>query len=292
MTRRTILASTLALTAGAHLPQGADAADKGSGRRLFAPENLVAWCIVPFDAKMRGPEERAEMLQRLGVKRLAYDWRDEHIPTFDRELDALQKRDIRLEAFWFPASLQPESQPQVRAILDFLERRGVKTQLWMSLDIPDQGGQEERVEKAAPAVRWVATEAAKIGCKVGLYNHGGWFGEPENQIAIIRKVGLPNVGIVYNFHHGHPHLDRFPELFAKMKPHLLALNINGMRAEGPKILGVGKGDRELAMLQLVARSGWKGPIGILGHRAELDAEVALRENLDGLRDLRGKLDGS
>jgi hypothetical protein len=29
---------------------------------LFAKSNLVAWCIVPFDAKKRGPEERAHML--------------------------------------------------------------------------------------------------------------------------------------------------------------------------------------------------------------------------------------
>ena len=35
---------------------------------IFAQQNLAAWCIVPFDSKKRGPEERAEMLQRLGIK--------------------------------------------------------------------------------------------------------------------------------------------------------------------------------------------------------------------------------
>jgi len=49
-------------------------------RRLFARENLVAWCIVPFDSKRRGPEDRAAMLERLGFKHFAYDWRAEHIP--------------------------------------------------------------------------------------------------------------------------------------------------------------------------------------------------------------------
>ena len=33
----------------------------------FAQSNLVAWCIVPFDAKKRSPEERVEMLVRLGL---------------------------------------------------------------------------------------------------------------------------------------------------------------------------------------------------------------------------------
>ena len=102
------LAAGALLCAAAAWAEGEGKGAKPSGRELFAPGNLVAWCIVPFDAKMRGPEERAEMLQRLGIKRLAYDWRAEHIPTFDQELDALQKRGIRLDAFWFPSSLEPE----------------------------------------------------------------------------------------------------------------------------------------------------------------------------------------
>ena len=46
--------------------------------------NLVAWCIVPFDARKRGPEERAAMLARLQLPMLAYDYRAEHIPTVRR----------------------------------------------------------------------------------------------------------------------------------------------------------------------------------------------------------------
>src|SRR5262245_39673417 len=102
--RRTVLmapAGAIALTGGGSAAgQGKDRPP--SGREIFAPGNLVAWCIVPFDAKHRGPEERAQMLERLGLRRFAYDWRDEQIPTFDQELDALQRHRIRLEAFWFP----------------------------------------------------------------------------------------------------------------------------------------------------------------------------------------------
>ena len=112
---------------------------------------------------------------------------------------------------------------------------------------------------------------------------------PAELIAVIEHVKLKNVGIVYNWHHGHPHIDRFPELLRKMKPHLLALNINGMRKDGPKILPVGQGDLDEGMLRTVVASGYRGPIGILGHRAEVDAELALRENLDGLKKLRPKL---
>jgi len=31
--------------------------------KVLARENLVAWCIVPFDAKKRGPEDRVAMLK-------------------------------------------------------------------------------------------------------------------------------------------------------------------------------------------------------------------------------------
>ena len=35
---------------------------------IFERKNLVAWCIVPFDARNRTPEDRAAMLEKLGFK--------------------------------------------------------------------------------------------------------------------------------------------------------------------------------------------------------------------------------
>lgn len=61
---------------------------------LFAKNNLVAWCIIPFDAKNRSPEERAEMLNELGIEKLGYDWRNEHLPTFPGEIEVLRKNNI------------------------------------------------------------------------------------------------------------------------------------------------------------------------------------------------------
>ncbi|MES2572674.1 MAG: pyrrolo-quinoline quinone, partial [Verrucomicrobiota bacterium] len=67
-----------------------------SPAELFAPDNLHAWCAVPFDAKKRGPEERAQMLRQLGFKRFVYDWRAKDIPTFGAEIEALKKQGIEL----------------------------------------------------------------------------------------------------------------------------------------------------------------------------------------------------
>ncbi|HUY34261.1 MAG TPA: TIM barrel protein [Pirellulales bacterium] len=251
--------------------------------KLFARENLVAWCIVPFDAKKRGPEERAEMLQRLGFQRFAYDWRAEHIPNFDAELDALKRHGIQLEAFWFPAALNEDA----RAILDLLKRHKLHTQLWVTMGdpAPEAKDQAAKVTAAARTLRPIAEQAAKIGCSVALYNHGGWFGEPENQLAVIEELKLANVGIVYNLHHGHEHLERFPDLLKRMLPKLVALNLNGMvkggEQVGMKIVPLGQGQLDLELLKTIRDSGYRGSIGILGHTQD-DAEERLRDNLDGL----------
>jgi hypothetical protein len=65
---------------------------------LWSRENLVAWCIVPFDAQKRGPEARADLLQRLGFRFFAYDWRAEHVPTFDDEIRACAARGVSISA--------------------------------------------------------------------------------------------------------------------------------------------------------------------------------------------------
>ncbi len=262
---------------------------------LFARENLMAWCIVPFDARKRGPEARAEMLTRMGIYQLAYDWRAEHIATFDEELETLKRWNIRLSAFWFPAALNDEA----RAILDVLKRHELKTELWVSLNggaidcSPEE--QQQRVQDHVAALRPIAEAAAAIGCRVGLYNHGNWFGEPENQIAILQALDAPNVGIVYNLHHGHGHVDRFPALLAAMRPYLYCVNLNGMtrdgEAKGQKILSLGKGELDLTLLRTLRDSGYQGPIGILGHTMD-DVEEVLLDNLDGLDWLVPQLDGA
>ncbi len=284
----------LALLVAAALPAAPAGARADNG--LFARTNLVAWCIVPFDARKRGPEERAALLERLGVTQLAYDYRAEHIPTFDAEIKALKRHRIRLLAWWFPGALNDEA----RLILDVLRRHQLRgVQLWVSGGggaVASTAEQQARVESEAARLRPIAEATAALGCSVALYNHGGWFGEPGNQIAIIehlRAGGVTNVGIVYNQHHGHDHVDRFAGLLAEMKPHLLALNLNGMTRDGEqtgrKILPLGRGELDLALLKIIRDSGWRRPIGLLNHTDE-DAEVRLRENLAGLESLVTALD--
>ena len=145
--------------------RSAKAADtKADANAIFARDNLVAWCIVPFDAKQRTPEQRAEMLARIGLKRFAYDWRGQHLPTFDAEIAALKRHRIELTAVWFPAQLDADA----RTILAALERHKLTPQLWVSAGAAETGNDEQRVAAAADVFRPIATEAARIGCTVGV----------------------------------------------------------------------------------------------------------------------------
>ncbi|MCG6158256.1 hypothetical protein [Rubinisphaera margarita] len=253
---------------------------------VLRKDNLVAWCIVPFDATQRGPVERAKMLKELGLTRCAYDWRADHVPTFEQEIKAYQKQGIEFFAFW---SVHDEA-------FRLFEQYDLHPQIWQTLRDPGEGSQPEKVEKAAQGLLPLAKRTAELHCKLGLYNHGGWGGKPENLVAVcqrLHELEQDHVGIVYNFHHGHEQINDWKSSFEVLQPWLLCLNLNGMNpGADPKILGIGKGQHEFEMIRVVVEAGYDGPIGILDHRSELDARESLQENLEGLEQVRTKLAAS
>ncbi len=252
--------------------------------KVFARTNLVAWCIVPFDSKKRDPAQRAAMLKRLGFTKAAYDWRDNHVSSFEEEILQYQKNGIEYFAFW---STHDKA-------FELFEKYDLHPQIWQILGSPHAPTQEERVALAAKQMLPLAERTAKLKCKLGLYNHGGWGGEPENLVSVCKllreKYKAAHVGIVYNLHHGHEHIDDFETVLARMKPYLFCLNLNGMSAKGPKILPLGAGEADVRLLKIIADSGYSGPIGIIGH-TEDDVELRLRDNLDGLDWILPQLSG-
>ena len=239
------------------------------------------------------PEDRAEMLDELGISHFAYDYRDEHIPSFKREIEVLREHNIDLAAVWL--WLDPKGDDLLgdagRAILQTLEETGTHTELWVSFPVQVFEGlsDDQALNKAVEILSRVMEMAEDIGCTMALYNHGDWFGEPENQVRIIRALDNDKVKIVYNFHHGHQQVERFGELLEMMMPYLSTININGMKVEGPKIITIGEGDRELEMLKIIEASGYDGPIGIIGHTEGEDIRVVLERNLSGLDKLNSMI---
>ena len=261
----------------------------------FLTKNLVAWCIVPFDAKNRGPAERAVMVRDLGFNRVAYDWREKHIPEFEHEIIEYKKNGLEYFAFWnWHESMAP-----------LIQKHKIQPQIWdMFRGKLPEGTKEEKTLFVVQQFLPKARRANELGLKFGIYSHGGWAGKPENLVAVcecLRSLhGLSNVGIVYSFHHGHEDIADFSNVFKAIQPFLLCLNLNGMadpetvnrRTHANQILTIGKGLHEAKMIREVIKAGYDGPIGIIGHRADEDVQESLSANLVGLETLLNKMNGS
>ena len=252
----------------------------------FQRENLVAWCIVPFDSKKRTPSERAKMLKKLGINRVAYDWRVEHIPTFEKEILEYKENNIEFFAFW---DVHPKA-------MELFRKYELKPQIWKTAPSPKGSSQSAKISASVERLLPLVELTRKEGLKLGLYNHGGWGGQPENLVAVSsylkENYRADHVGIVYNFHHAHDRIEDFHSNLQMMAPHLLCLNLNGMNEIArPKILEIGSGKYEKLMIEQIIHSEYSGPIGIIDHQSTKDTEIVLNKNLSGLDSILKKIIG-
>lgn len=265
-------------------------------RPAFA-ETLTAWCVVPYDDRERGPAERAAVLATLGFDGLAWDWRDEHEAQFDEQIDALEAHDLDLTAIWAPipdGELNPALERQVRTA----SGRGLAPQLWACAEFGAPGPVTTDEDPAAFADRLepLARLASETGTTLALYNHLGWGGEPLNQLRVIDELarrGFEGAGIAYMQHHGHAHIDGFADLWPQFQHAVVALGLNGMRdgahwGDG-KVLPYGHGPRDLELARVIADSGWRGTVAVIGHTMD-PIEDRLGDDLAGLAWIARALD--
>ncbi|MES3020255.1 MAG: AP endonuclease [Pseudomonadota bacterium] len=283
----------LAVVAGSIGPAAAQ--KRPAAPSLFSQENAMAWCIVPYDSQQRTPAQRIAMLKTLGFSQYAYDWRPKHLDSFGEELRLAKENGIAVAAVWIWIDQQYDKLGKLSAnnqrMLDILKASGMRTRIWVGFNgnFFENLDENAKIDKGVAMLRFLRQKVPANVTGLGLYNHGDWFGEPENQIKILKVLKDRRVGLVYNFHHAHEQLDRFPAMLAQMRPWLWTVNLSGLRKGGPKIMPLGSGDRELDMMRLVQDSGFKGTIGVLGHIEEEDVQQVLQRNLDGLRKLEQQL---
>lgn len=257
-------------------------------------KDLYAWCIVPFDSVERSPAERIAMLKTLGIHRYAYDWREKHLPEVGQEIELARENGIDMMAVWLWIDAKSDQPGKLSAgneeIFNNLNTHALATQLWIgfSPNYFQEKSEPEAIQAGAEMVRYLYDRAQESGSRIALYNHGDWFGEPENQVKVIQALPGLDIGIIYNFHHAHEQIDRFPAIVSAMMPYLWSVNLNGMRREGPKILPLGTGNLEAGMIQTLQDAGYQGPYGILGHVEDRDVQIVLEENLAGLNLLQAR----
>ena len=276
--------------------------------RNLDAENLAAWCIVPYDTEKRTPTERAELLTTLGLAGLVWDWREEHVAEFPAQVAALVDHRLDLFGMWAPALIGSEHgsiDPAVRTFVAESKNAGFAPDLWACLDFGEPGPVETldsadattRANEAAEHLLPLVDLAGENDMRIALYNHLGWYGEPENNVRIIERLskqGRDNVGIVYQQHHGHHHLDRWEQMLSTAAPHLFAIGLNGMvpgaHWGGRKIHPYGHGQDDQRLLEALLAADCDPLVTILCHTMD-DAELRLRDELDGLAVIRDRIAG-
>jgi len=254
-------------------------------------DNLYPWCIVAFDSLERSPTERIKMIKELGFEKYAYDWRDKHLDDMKSEITLATENNIEIISVWLWLNAKRDSLENLSTsnekVLEIIESLNLETTLWVSFssNFFEDLTQEESIKLATEMIKFIYTKAHKINCKIALYNHKGWFGNPNNQVEIIKSLPEYDLSMVYNFHHAHDYLDEFPQIVKKIKPYLSSVNLNGMKTEDSKILPLGVGDHEKKMIQTLIDEGYSGTWGILGHVENEDVEKVLKQNLTGLESL-------
>ena len=257
-------------------------------------ERLTAWAFLAFDPDERSPVERAQMLRRVGFTRCGYEGHARYVGQLEDHIIAYRKYGIELEGIYMEIREEdPLEQETISEIIKILDRQECKTQFWLTVRdaLLTDLSEEERLEKVCTLVGSVADAVLPMGCKIAMYNHGGWTGNPGNQVKVVqslqRSYTPDSLGIVLNFHHAHPYIENFQDFFTQVKPYLFLLNTNGMRIKpdengepvpNPKILPLGHGDHEVEMLRIVKESGYDGLIGVIDHTRGVDPEFNLKRN--------------
>ena len=258
-------------------------------------EELSPWCIIGFDSLDRSPYQRINMLKEMGFKKYGYNKGKGDFSLMKEEFKLAKENDIEITSIFLWLNAKRDSIGKFSAIneelLGNLEELEYKPTIWVSFsnNFFEDLNQEESIELSVKMIQFVKLKADQLGCKLALYNHHGWFGNPNNQVKILEKLNQESITLVYNFHHAQEYVDEFPEIAKKIKPYLSFVNLNGVKKDGPQILTIGEGDYEVEMIKHLMNEGYNGPWGILGHIKTEDVQKVLKRNVDGVNLINSKL---
>ncbi|WP_430408386.1 sugar phosphate isomerase/epimerase family protein [Kordia sp.] len=264
-------------------------------QQLIEIKEVSPWCILGFDAADRTPEQRIALLKELGLTKYGFNKGKGDFSNMKKEFKLAKENDIEITSVFLWLHAKRDSigklSPANQELLQNLREVAQKPVIWVSFsdNFFENLTQEEAIKRSIDMIQFVKLEANKIGCKLALYNHHGWFGNPYNQIKILEELNDESLSMVYNFHHAHEYVDQFQDIVQKIKPYLSFVNLNGVKKEGPQILTIGEGDYEFEMINMLIEEGYNGPWGILGHIKTEDVKIVLERNIEGLKLLNAKV---
>lgn len=261
---------------------------------LFKVDEVSPWCIIGFDSLDRNPKQRIDMLKQMGFTKYGYNKGKGDLTKMIEEFKLAKENNIEIVSIFLWLNAKRDSigklSPLNQELLSNIKEVEYKPTIWLSFsnNYFEELNHEQSMELSIEMIKFIKLKADEMGCKLALYNHHGWFGNPHNQVEILEKLNQDSITMVYNFHHSQEYIDEFPEIVKKIKPYLSFVNLNGVNKQGPQILPIGKGNYEFEMIKELIYQGFNGPWGILGHIKTEDVQKVLKRNIDGLNLMNSK----
>lgn len=261
---------------------------------LIKIDEVSPWCILGFDSTDRTPEQRISMIKDLGLSKYGFNKGKGDLSTMLEEFKLASENNIEIPSLFLWLNAKRDSVGKLseanQELLSNLVKVKQKPTIWVSFsdNFFTDKDHEESIKLSMDMIKFIKLKADKLACGLAIYNHHGWFGNPNNQVEILERLNDDSITMVYNFHHAQDYVDDFQEIAKKMKPYLSFVNLNGVKKEGPQIITISEGDHEFEMIKTLKEVGFNGPWGILGHIKTEDVEKVLKRNIEGLELLNSK----
>ena len=261
----------------------------------FKIEEVSPWCIIGFDTEERTPSQRIAMVKELGFTKYGFNKGKGDLTTMKEEFKLAMQNGIDIPSVFLWLNAKRDSigklSPANQELLANLAEVDYKPAIWVSFsdNYFEDIEQDQSIQLSVDMIKYVKSITDNLNCKLAIYNHHGWFGNPFNQVEILKALNEKSVSMVYNFHHAQEYVDEFPEIAKMIVPYLSYVNLNGVKKEGPQIITLGEGDHEVEMIQGLMNNGFTGPWGILGHIKTEDVKKVLEKNIAGMHLLNSKL---
>ena len=286
-----------ALVAWLVLPQASRVEERGTTTSKDGVNSFFAFCMDTHDSKKRTLQQQAELLKELGYDGAGHLWLD----NVRERIDTLDAVGLKLFQIYLRVNIAPNKQPydpRLAEIIPLLKGRDVMLALLIGGLAPsDTAGDARAVE----IIREIADMARESNVRVALYPHtGDWLERVEDAVRVVRKVGRPNVGVMFNLCHWLKVDDEqnLKPLLASAMPYLFAVSIHG--ADRAAEIRAGKGNwiqpldsgsfDVYALLKTLRDLGYKGPIGLQCWGIGGDARDYLARSMAAWRELVERVD--
>jgi len=267
----------------------------GAGGRL---EGRLANPFYAMDTAFRR-HGLTEAQQFALVKELGFDgisWHAEEPQKVKARLAALRKLGLKMFAIYCASRVTPEGKlvfdPRLPELMAALKGEGTIVWLHIGGKGPETGSLTGS-EPVVGALRELAQKASSHGLRIAIYPHyGEWTGRFRDALRLAQLVNHPKFGVTFNLCHALACGEEreIPALLRRAGNLLFTVTISGADrgVAGPKwnrlIQTLDRGTFPvLKLLRLLARLGFKGPIGFQGYGIKGDARSILTSTIQAWR---------